>query len=91
MKRIKITSVILSVAMLCSMLMPSIEVMADETSAPSETQTTESKDEKEPEGVSSHAPFCSMQRTEIGERDEFRGCTKDHPGRLRGIWGTAAK
>ena len=49
MKRIKITSVILSVAMLCSMLMPSIEVMADEASAPSETQTTESKDKKEPE------------------------------------------
>lgn len=49
MKRFKITSVILSVTMLFSMLMPSVTVMADEASAPSETQTTESEDKKEPE------------------------------------------
>ena len=47
MKRLKITSVILSVAMLCSLLMPSI-VLADEAAAPSETQATESADKKEP-------------------------------------------
>ena len=49
MKRLKITSVILSVAMLCSMMMPSIVVMADETSAPSETKATEPAEKKEPE------------------------------------------
>ena len=49
MKRLKITSVILSVAMLCSMMMPSIVVMADETSVPSETKATETAEKKEPE------------------------------------------
>lgn len=42
MKRNKITAVILSIVMSMSMMMPSFEVMADETSAPSETQKTES-------------------------------------------------
>ena len=41
MKPVKITAVILSVAMCMSMIMPSVSVIADETSGPSETQKTE--------------------------------------------------
>ena len=56
MKRNKITAAILSFVMSMSMLMPSIEVIADETPAPSETQKTESTENKEPKTTEKQEP-----------------------------------
>ena len=46
MKHIKITSVLLSVAMCVSMVMAPVSVIADETEAPAETQTEVTEKEK---------------------------------------------
>ena len=53
MKRNKITAVILSIVMSMSLMMPSAEVLADEASAPSETQKTETVETKEPKATDS--------------------------------------
>lgn len=47
MKRLKITSVFLSVVMCASMVMTPVSVMADDTAAPEETQTEETTEKKE--------------------------------------------
>ena len=51
MKRKKITAAMLSFVMCVSIMMPSIEVMADETATPSETQKTETTENKEPKAT----------------------------------------
>ncbi len=56
MKRNKIIAVLLSFVMSMTMLMPSIEVIADETPAPSETQKTESTENKEPKTTEKQEP-----------------------------------
>ncbi len=56
MKRNKITAVILSIVMSMSLMMPSAEVLADEASAPSETQKTETVETKEPKATDKQTP-----------------------------------
>ncbi|MBO4681287.1 MAG: leucine-rich repeat protein [Clostridiales bacterium] len=46
MKRLKVTSALLSVVMCVSMAIAPVTVMADETEVPSETETTETEEEK---------------------------------------------
>ena len=47
MKHLKVTSALLSAAMLVSMVSTPVSVYADETEAPSETQATEKVEETE--------------------------------------------
>ena len=56
MKRNKITAVILSIVMSMSLMMPSVEVLADEASAPSETQKIESTETQETIPANDKAP-----------------------------------
>lgn len=56
MKRNKITAVIMSIVMSMSLMMPSVVVLADEASAPSETQKTETVETKEPKAAEKQTP-----------------------------------
>lgn len=62
MKRNKITAVILSIVMSMSLMMPSVEVLADEASAPSETQKIESTETKEPETTERSTPQSTEKK-----------------------------
>ncbi len=80
MKRNKITAVILSIVMSMSMMMPSFEVMADETSAPSETQKTESSEEKEPKTTEKQVPKeTEKQEPKETEKQEPKETEKQEP------------
>ena len=48
MKHLKFTSVVLTIAICMSMFMPTVSVLADEASAPSETQSTEETEIQKP-------------------------------------------
>lgn len=48
MKHLKFTSVVLTIAICMSMFMPTVSVLADEASAPSETQSTEETETQKP-------------------------------------------
>lgn len=48
MKHLKVTSVVLTIAICMSMFMPTVSVLADEASAPSETQSTEETEIQKP-------------------------------------------
>ena len=69
MKRNKITAVILSIVMSMSLMMPSAEVLADEATAPSETQKTETVETKEPKATEKQTPKET-------EKQESRETTK---------------
>ena len=56
MKRLKITSVLLSATMCLSMLTTPVGVWADETPAPSETQTSETTEKEEPKESETEKP-----------------------------------
>jgi len=48
MKHLKVTSVVLTIAICMSMFMPTVSVLADEAAAPSETQSTEETEKQTP-------------------------------------------
>ncbi len=80
MKRNKITAVILSIVMSMSMMIPSFEVMADETSAPSETLKTDSSEEKEPKNTEKQAPKATeKQEPKETEKQEPKETEKQEP------------
>ena len=69
MKHLKVTSVVLSIAICMSMFMPTVSVLADEAAAPSETQTeeTEKQTPKETEKAKETEKPAAPKNTEKKE------------------------
>jgi len=75
MKHLKITSVLLSASMCISMVMTPVGVLADETAAPTETQTEvtekeEPKDTEEKKPAETEAPKATENETEPSKETE---------------------
>ena len=71
MKHLKVTSVVLSIAICMSMFMPTVSVLADEAAAPSETQSTEETEKQTPKETEKPAPKTTEKKeTEPSEKKE---------------------
>ena len=86
MKHLKVTSVVLTIAICMSMFMPTVSVLADEASAPSETQTEETEKqttketEKSKETEKPAAPKTTEKKeTEPSEKKETEATEKPAP------------
>ena len=86
MKHLKVTSVVLSIAICMSMFMPTVSVLADEAAAPSETQTEETEKqtpketEKAKETEKPAAPKNTEKKeTEPSEKKETEATEKTVP------------
>ena len=77
MKHLKVTAVVLTVAMCMSMFMPSISVLADEAAAPSETETAESQETKETEKIKETAPAPETSKEKEPEPAESEETIKE--------------
>ena len=83
MKHLKVTSVVLTIAICMSMFMPTVSVLADEASAPSETQSTEDteiqkpKETVKPKETEKPAPKeTEKKETEPSEKKETEATEK---------------
>lgn len=80
MKLNKITVVILSIAMSFSIVLSSVEVFADETSLPTETQKTETIESKEPKETEKQEPKeTEKQEPKETEKQEPKETEKQEP------------
>ena len=71
MKHLKVTSIVLSIAICMSMFMPTVSVLADEAAAPSETQSTEETEKQTPKETEKPAPKTTEKKeTEPSEKKE---------------------
>ena len=73
MKKLKVTSALLSVVMCISMVMAPVSVFADETEAPAETETAETEEEKEPEKPAPEEEQEPEKKEEPAEEPEESG------------------
>ena len=77
MKHLKVTSVVLSIAICMSMFMPTVSVLADEAAAPSETQSTEETEKQTPKETEKPAPKTSEKKeTEPSDKKETESTEK---------------
>ena len=77
MKHLKVTSVVLTIAICMSMFMPTVSVLADEASAPSETQSTEETEIQKPKETEKPAPKeTEKKETEPSEKKEAESTEK---------------
>ena len=77
MKHLKVTSVVLSIAICMSMFMPTVSVLADEAAAPSETQSTEETEKQTPKETEKPAPKTTEKKeTEPSEKKETESTEK---------------
>ena len=80
MKRLKITSVLLSVVMCVTMAFPSFSVIADETSEPAETQTEATEKKQEPTEPKKEEPTePEKETTAETEKEEPAESVKQEP------------
>ena len=83
MKRLKITSVLLSVVMCVSMAFPSIGVIADEAAEPTETQTEATEKKQEPKATekkqTTTAPEKKQEPKETEKKEEPKETAKQEP------------
>ena len=80
MKRNKITAVILSIVMSMSLMIPSVEVLADETSVPSETQKTETVETEESKATETQTPKeTEKEEPKETEKSEAKETEKQEP------------
>ena len=81
MKRLKITSVLLSAAMCMSLIATPVSVLADETAAPSESQSTEADETKEPEASKAKVKETEkkVKETEPSEGNEKKQTEESAP------------